>query len=121
MAVGPLLKSTCKMFKPSGLKKSFLSATDSGKSERVGASMPTMTFVASAQRLSCGTKKEISTKIERTMRREFFSSKSPLPAATRHVTDRQFIEGRISCQADDSYLGFDVSGELRLNLLTSVS
>ena len=77
MAVGPLLKSTCKMFKPSGLKKSFLSATDSGKSERVGASMPIMTFVASAQRLSCGTEKEISTKIEKTMKRELFLIEIP--------------------------------------------
>jgi hypothetical protein len=36
-----------------------------------------MTFVASAQRLSCGTQKEISTKIERTMKRELFVIEIP--------------------------------------------
>jgi len=53
MAVGPLLNSTGKTFKPSGLKKSFLSATDNGKSESVGASIPIMTFAASAEKLCC--------------------------------------------------------------------
>ena len=60
MAVGPLLNSTGKTFRPSGLKKSFLSAKDNGKSERVGASMPIMTFATSAEKL-CG-KSEIDNK-----------------------------------------------------------
>jgi hypothetical protein len=51
MAVGPLLKSTSRTFKPSLLKKSFLSATDSGRSESVGASTPMMTLLASAEKL----------------------------------------------------------------------
>lgn len=62
MAVGPLRNSTGKTFKPSGLKKSFLSAKDNGKSERVGASMPIMTFAASAEKL-CG-KLEIDNKMK---------------------------------------------------------
>jgi hypothetical protein len=51
MAVGPLLKSTSKMFNPSLLKKSFLSAMDSGRSESVGASTPMIALVVSAEKL----------------------------------------------------------------------
>jgi hypothetical protein len=54
-----------------------LSATDNGKSERVGASMPIITFVASAQRLSRGIKDDMKTKIERIMKRESFLIEIP--------------------------------------------
>jgi len=54
-----------------------LSATDNGKSERVGASMPIITFVASAQRLSRGIKDVVKTKIERIMKRESFLIEIP--------------------------------------------
>src|SRR6266545_6709289 len=70
MAVGPLLNSTGKTFKPSGLKKSFLSATDNGKSERVGASIPIMTFVASAEKLCCKLEIDNKTKLARKINRE---------------------------------------------------
>lgn len=72
MATGPLLKSTGKTFKPSGLKKSFLSATDNGKSDRVGASMPIMTFATSAEKLCGKFQIDNRKKLARNTNRELF-------------------------------------------------
>ena len=81
MAVGPLLNSTGKTFKPSGLKKSFLSATDNGKSERVGASMPIMTFATSAEKLCCKLEIDNKTKLARITNRELFFIKISLASS----------------------------------------
>ena len=72
MAVGPLRNSTGKTLKPSGLKKSFLSAKDNGKSERVGASMPMMTFAASAEKLCDKLEIDNKMKLARSSNRELF-------------------------------------------------
>lgn len=72
MAVGPLLNSTGKICRPSGLKKSFFNAIDSGKSERVGASMPIMTFAGSAEKLCCKLEIDNKTKLARNSNRELF-------------------------------------------------
>src|SRR4030095_4844144 len=72
IAVGPLRNSTGKTFKPSNLKKSFLSAKDKGKSERVGASMPIMTFVASAEKLCGKLAIDNKTKLARNSSRKLF-------------------------------------------------
>ena len=41
------------------------------------------------------------TKIERNTKQEFFLIEIPLRWRNDYVTDRQFIEGGISCQADE--------------------
>src|SRR6185436_8159914 len=77
MAVGPLRNSTGKTFKPSGLKKSFLSATDNGKSDSVGASMPTTTFAASAEKIGREVEIDNKTKLARNTNRQVFLIEFP--------------------------------------------
>jgi hypothetical protein len=84
MAVGPLLKSTSKTSNPSLLKKSFLSAMDSGRSESVGASTQMMmTFVASAEKLWRERNSEPRKKIDKNISQVWhLIAFSPVSAAT---------------------------------------
>src|SRR6185436_3644150 len=101
MAVGPLRNSTGKTFKPSGLKKSFLSATDNGKSDRVGASMPIMTLTTSAEKLCGKFQIDNRKKLARNTNRELFPMQISFLRTERstQTTAVESIEATISCQA----------------------
>src|SRR5262245_37568905 len=102
MAVGPLLKRTSKMFNPSLLKKSFLSATDSGRSESVGASTPIMTFVASAEKLGRERNPEPRKKIDKNIKRVALLIAVPFTVVITMVEDRrELMQATISSQLNE--------------------
>src|SRR5262245_1837548 len=96
MAVGPLLKRTSKMFNPSLLKKSFLSAMDSGRSESVGASTPMMTLAVSAEKL--GRESNTGKKIEKNIKRAPLRIAIPSLAMTKDM--RELMQAMISSQPE---------------------